>query len=158
VKIEIIPLSDITPYANNPRDNEAAVDAVARSIKEYGFRQPIVVDPDCVIVAGDTRYKAAQRLGLDTVPVHRADLTPQQIAAYRLEDNKSGELADWDFSKLKIELDALKADEFDFGALSFSTDELGESPGFNPVGVDEQPRLDEKKPITCPNCSHEFTT
>src|SRR3989304_2593936 len=101
MKIEQWKLSDIKPYAGNPRQNDAAVDAVAASIKEFGFRQPIVVDIDGVIICGHTRYKAAQKLGLQEVPVHVAtDLTPAQIKAYRIADNKTADLAVWDYQLL----------------------------------------------------------
>jgi hypothetical protein len=90
MKIEIRPLSEIRPYPNNPRTNDQAVDAVAASIREFGFRQPIVVDEEGVIVCGQTRYKAARKLGLEKVPVHMAkDLTPEQIRAYRIADNQT---------------------------------------------------------------------
>lgn len=96
---------EIMPYHNNPRNNEDAVDAVAASIQEFGFQQPIVIDPEGVIVAGHTRYQAAKKLHLNTVPVKIADdLTPEQIRAYRLADNKTAELATWDFEKLQLEM------------------------------------------------------
>jgi DNA modification methylase len=127
MKIEQRKLSEITPYENNPRQNDAAVDAVAASIKEFGFRQPIVVDTQGVIICGHTRYKAALKLGLEKVPVHVAkDLTPAQIKAYRIADNKSAELADWNYELLPIELSELKGMDFDLGLLGFSTDELAE--------------------------------
>ena len=90
MKIEQWKLSDIKPYPGNPRQNDAAVDAVVESIREFGFRQPIVVDTEGVIIVGHTRYKAALKLGLTEVPVHVAtDLTPAQIKAYRIADNQS---------------------------------------------------------------------
>ena len=96
MKIELRKLSEIKPYPGNPRVNDAAVAAVAASIREFGFRQPIVVDEDGVIIVGHTRWKAARKLGLETVPVHVAmGLTPAQVKAYRLADNKTGELSDW---------------------------------------------------------------
>lgn len=89
-----IKLSDITPYENNPRKNDEAVDLVANSIKEFGFKQPIVVDADGVIIAGHTRYKAAKKLGIESVPVlYATDLTDDQVKAYRLADNKVSEAA-----------------------------------------------------------------
>ncbi len=127
MKIEQWKLSEITPYENNPRQNAAAVDAVAASIKEFGFRQPIVVDTQGVIICGHTRYKAAQKLGLEKVPVHVAkDLTPAQIKAYRIADNKTADLAVWDYELLPIELSELKGMDFDLGLLGFSPDELAE--------------------------------
>ena len=105
MKIEMRKLSEVKPYEKNPRVNDNAVDAVARSIKEFGFRQPIVVDAESVIICGHTRWKAAQKLGLETVPVHVAtDLTPEQVRAYRIADNRLAELAEWDKNLLPIEL------------------------------------------------------
>lgn len=125
MKIQLKPLSDIKPYPNNPRINNDAVEAVATSIEQFGFRQPIVVDTEGVIICGHTRYKAALHLDLKKVPVHVAtDLTPEQIKAYRIADNKTGELADWDFELLPIELAELQGLDFDIGLLGFDQDEL----------------------------------
>lgn len=117
MQIEQVRLEDIKPYENNPRLNDGAVEAVANSIREFGFKNPIIVDADNVIVAGHTRYKAAQALELQQVPVIRADdLTPEQVRAFRLADNKTAELAEWDLPLLDIELDKLGAfDMSDFG-------------------------------------------
>jgi len=118
LKVEYRNIADLNPYANNPRLNDGAVDAVAASIKEFGFKVPIVVDSDGVIVTGHTRVKAAKKLGIDTVPVIVADdLTPEQVKAFRLADNKTGELAQWDFDKLDIELGDI--DEIDMGDFGF---------------------------------------
>jgi ParB-like chromosome segregation protein Spo0J len=110
-------LDEIKPYENNPRHNDNAVDAVANSIREFGFKVPIVVDSEGVIVAGHTRYKAAQKLGLQTVPCLVADdLNEEQINAFRLADNKVSELATWDEDLLNIELDNITdIDMGDFG-------------------------------------------
>src|SRR5438128_9810613 len=90
MQVELRRITTIRPYENNPRLNDQAVDAVAASIREFGFRQPIVVDADGVIIVGHVRYKAALKLGLKKVPVHVAkDLTPEQIKAYRIGDNKT---------------------------------------------------------------------
>ena len=100
---------DLIPYEKNPRVNENAVEAVAESIKEFGFKVPIVIDKYNVIVAGHTRLKAALSLGLDKVPcVVADDLTPEQVAAFRLADNKTAELADWDYGLLDEELKRLQ--------------------------------------------------
>ena len=108
--------AELIPYANNPRNNDKAVDAVAASIRDFGFKIPIVVDSDGVIVAGHTRLKAAQKLGLESVPVIVADdLTEDQVKAFRLADNKTAELAEWDFETLEKELDEIKIDMSDFG-------------------------------------------
>lgn len=111
-------LNEIKPYENNPRHNDNAVDAVANSIREFGFKVPIVVDSEGVIVAGHTRYKAAQKLGLQTVPCIVADdLNEEQINAFRLADNKVGELATWDLDTLKVELDNIG--EIDLSGMGF---------------------------------------
>ena len=124
-KVEIWDISAVTPYDKNPRLNDKAVDAVAASLREFGFRQPIVVDAEGVIIAGHTRFKAANQLGLTKVPVHVAkDLTPEQIRAYRIADNKSGEIAEWDFEILPIELSELRDSGFDMTGLGFSEKEL----------------------------------
>src|ERR1700680_1352680 len=103
--VEMRPITSIRPYENNPRINDAAVDAVAASIKEFGFRQPIVVDEQGVIVVGHTRYKAALKLGMAEVPVHVATgLTPAQLKAYRIADNQTARLSEWDNDKLTAEL------------------------------------------------------
>ena len=101
--------TELIPYENNPRNNDGAVDAVAASIKEFGFKVPIVIDKDGVIVAGHTRLKAAKKLGLETVPCIIADdLSEEQIKAFRLADNKAAELAEWDFEKLELEMMEIK--------------------------------------------------
>jgi DNA modification methylase len=127
MQVELRPITAIHPYLQNPRQNEQAVAAVAASIREFGFRQPIVVDESGEIIVGNTRYKAALRLGLEQVPVHEATgLSPSQIKAYRLADNKTAELADWDHDLLVQELTALQGMDFDLGVAGFSGDELTE--------------------------------
>lgn len=111
-------INSITPYERNPRLNDNAVDAVAASIKEFGFKNPIIIDKDGVIVAGHTRLRAAKKLGLETVPCIMADdLTPEQIKAFRLADNKTAELADWDLELLDLELADIDLDMEVFGFL-----------------------------------------
>jgi hypothetical protein len=123
--IEMRPIESITPYDKNPRVNDPGVDAVAASIKEFGFRQPIVVDEQNVIIVGHTRYKAALKLGLKMVPVHVArGLTPAQAKAYRLADNQTASLSQWDDSLLPLELAELQAMDFDLNLTGFSADEL----------------------------------
>jgi DNA modification methylase len=125
MKIEIWPIERIRPYDNNPRLNDGAVDAVAASLREFGFRQPVVVDGDGVIVVGHTRYKAALKLRLTEIPVHVAnELSPEQARAYRIADNQTATLAQWDAELLPLELGALQAAEFDLGLLGFSPDQL----------------------------------
>ncbi len=123
--VELRSLDSIRPYQQNPRLNDAAVAAVVASIQEFGFRQPIVVDGDGVVVVGHTRLKAAQRLGMTEAPVHvTRDLTPDQVRAYRLADNKLAELAEWNMELLPIELGQLQQADFDLELLGFDRDEL----------------------------------
>lgn len=132
-KIEIVykNVDELREYENNPRNNEKAVAAVAASIELAGFKVPIVIDGNGVIVAGHTRVKAAKRLGMQTVPCIVADdLTDEQIRAFRLADNKVSEQASWDFGKLDAELEALAAAGMDMTAFGFADadDEDGDSP------------------------------
>jgi site-specific DNA-methyltransferase (adenine-specific) len=109
---------ELIPYVNNPRQNDEAVDYVAASISEFGFKVPIIIDSSNVIVAGHTRLRAAKKLGLETVPCIMADdLSEQQIKAFRVADNKVGEMATWDLDKLMIELEAL--DDIDMSDYGF---------------------------------------
>jgi DNA modification methylase len=125
MQIELKPIGQIKPYQNNPRLNDAAVAAVANSLREFGWRQPIVVDAEYVIICGHTRFKAAQRLGLTQVPVHVArDLTPAQVKAYRIADNQTATLAEWDMDLLPLELAGLQEASFDLSLLGFGADEL----------------------------------
>ncbi len=125
MNIELRPLAEIKPYEKNPRINDAAVDAVAESIRRFGFRQPIVVDTEGVIVVGHTRWKAARKLGLASVPVHVAtDLTPEQARAYRVADNQTNTLAEWDLQLLPNELAELRDSGIDWLQLGFDEDEL----------------------------------
>jgi DNA modification methylase len=125
MKVELIDIGRVIPYARNPRRNEAAIAKVAASIKEYGFRQPIVVDEEMVIIAGHTRLQAAQQLGLSKVPVHIATgLTNTQIKAYRLADNRTAQEAEWDEELLGLELGELAEQGFDLDLTGFDGDEL----------------------------------
>lgn len=118
MEIEEVKLQDLRPYERNPRKNEAAVPVVMESIRSFGFKVPLVIDKDNVIVCGHTRYKAAKRLGMDTVPCIRADdLTPEQIRAFRLVDNRAAEMSEWDIDLLGIELDDIT--DIDMGIFGF---------------------------------------
>lgn len=108
LKIEYINIAKLIPYINNPRINDNAVDKVAASIKEFGFKNPIIIDNENVIVAGHTRMLASRKLGLKEVPVIKADdLSEKQIKAFRIADNKTSEFAEWDMELLEIELEGL---------------------------------------------------
>ena len=152
-KIVYIEIDRLKEYENNPRKNEAAVSAVAESIKNFNFQVPIVVDANNVIVAGHTRVKAAQKLGMETVPCIIADdLTPEQIKAFRLADNKTGELAGWDFAKLEEELAAL--DGFDMSAFGFVQNEDVDIDRFFEDAGEKKEK--EPKRIQCPHCGEWF--
>jgi hypothetical protein len=125
MQVELRPLAALRPYTNNPRHNDQAVEAVAASIREFGFRQPIVIDEEGVIVVGHTRYKAALKLGLDKVPVHVATgLTPAQLKSYRLTDNQTAQLSTWDYDRLPLELGELQKLDFEMSLTGFSAEEL----------------------------------
>lgn len=143
-------IAEITPYENNPRRNDTAVAAVEESIKQCGYIAPIIVDEDGVILAGHTRYKALVDMGETEVRVLVADgVTEEQKKKYRLLDNKTGELAGWDFEKLAVELDGLDFGDFDFGfdSDSFEWEDLVE---------DMEPKEKEPKKIQCPHCGEWF--
>lgn len=142
--IKEIKTNDLKPYENNPRNNDTAVEAVANSIREFGFKVPIVIDKNNVIVAGHTRWKAANMLGLEKVPCIVADdLTDEQVKAFRLADNKTAELAEWDFEKLEAELAEL-ADEFQMDEFGFEN--LIDEP--TEIIEDEIPDVDEENEPT----------
>ena len=168
-EIELRDIGSIFPYDKNPRFNDGAVDAVAASLKEFGFRQAIVVDGDGIIVCGHTRLKAAQKLGLTKVPVHVAkDLTPEQVKAFRIADNKTSDLSDWDYDILPIELSELQDAGFDLELLGFDEKELLKLMAAEPTegltdddAVPEPPKVAVTQPgdlyllgayTVCPHC------
>ena len=121
-QIREVKVGDIRPYEKNPRRNDASVDAVANSIREFGFRAPIIVDRDGVIIAGHTRWKAARKLKLKTVPViYAEDMTPEQAEAYRIADNSAGSASEWDAELLK-EILAGIGDSYDMADFGLDTD------------------------------------
>ena len=135
-------IDEIIPYENNPRRNEKAVDAVAKSIKEFGFKNPIIVDKDHVIISGHTRRLASIKLGLDKVPCYIAeDLTDEQVRAFRLADNRVASFATWDEEKLREEIKGIAGiDMTDFG---FREDAIKDI-------------FKEPKVHTCPKCGYEW--
>lgn len=165
MEIKYFTLSEIKPYERNPRKVDRAVDYVANSIREFGFKVPIVVDRQNVIVCGHARYKAAKKLKLESVPVIVADdLTEEQVNAFRLIDNKTQELSSWNFSKLIEELDAL-TDEFNMQLMGFNEqDKKKPSSGSGEAeqNLDEGEELDlgdfedEQFKCTCPSCGFRF--
>lgn len=147
-------VKDLKMYENNPRNNDQAVEEVAKSIQEFGFKVPMVIDKNNVIVCGHTRYKACVKLGIETVPcVVADDLSPEQIRAFRLVENKTNELASWDFEKLNQELDELDGlmdmEEFNFS----NFEELEYHDGGGTLEYEDEPK---KPSVVCPNCGMEF--
>ena len=125
MKIQEVNIDDIIPYAKNPRQNDEAIAKVASSLKEFGWRQPIVVDKEMVVIAGHTRLGAARRLNYSKVPIHIAtDLTENQIKAYRIADNRVGQEAKWDEDLLSLELKDLQLDGYDLEQTGFNNEEL----------------------------------
>ncbi|MFO8013982.1 MAG: ParB N-terminal domain-containing protein, partial [Phycisphaerae bacterium] len=152
MKVEMREVESLQPYEQNPRQNTDAVDAVAKSIAEFGFRQPLVVTPEGLIIIGHTRWMAARQMGLARVPVHVAKgLSDAQIRALRIADNATGEIATWDYDLLPIELTALRDAEFDLGLIGFDDEELA---GLLNPGVKEG----ETDPDAVPEPPDEATT
>lgn len=124
MQIELLQIEKLIPYANNARNNEKAVDKVAASIKEFGFRNPIIIDKNNEIIAGHTRLLAAKKLGLKEVPTIRADdLTAEQVKAFRIADNKTAEYSEWNFELLAQELEELKLADYDLSLTAFDLSE-----------------------------------
>ena len=157
-------VEDLIPYVNNPRNNENAVDKVASSIAEFGFKSPIIIDKNNVIISGHTRLLASKKLGLKEVPVIKADdLTEAQVKAFRIADNKVSEYAQWNEDLLKIEIDTLKEldfdvldtgfEEFEIDALELKFKEFEDLEGAEADLLNnyEEPN---KKELCCPSCGH----
>ena len=163
LKVESWPVEKVVPYARNPRKNDGVpVAKVKASLKEFGWRQPIVVDSEGVIIVGHTRYQAAIELGMKSVPVHVAEgLTAAQVKAYRIADNKTGDFAEWDFDLLKLEFTELEELDFNLEMTAFDTGEMTSiffEPDFAPGTEADQGKLDELQPkiVQCPHCGQEF--
>lgn len=147
MEIKNLKIHDLKPYEKNPRKNDEAVQYVAESIKQFGFKVPIIIDKNNVIVAGHTRFKAAKKLGISEVPcIVAEDLTEEQIKAFRLADNKVAEMADWDFDLLFGELDDLL--EFDMSAFGFIEEE---EPDLDEIESDKEKTGRVIVSINCPS-------
>ena len=149
-----VSIEKLREYENNPRKiSEEAVNAVARSIQEFGFKVPVVIASDYEIVCGHTRVRAAKQLEMSAVPcVVADDLTPEQIKAFRLADNKTAELSGWDFEKLDIEIEELDFDMSDFGFLE--QEEIDIDSFFE--REQEKMKDHEEKLVTCLECGAKF--
>ena len=156
LKVKNIPVEEIKIYENNPRRiNDDAIKAVLASIKEFGFKVPVILDSDKVIIAGHTRVMAAQKLGLSEVPcVIAEDLTPEQIKAFRLADNKTGELSSWDFEKLDLELKGLS--DIDMSDFGFELDTSVDRNEPENEEIDTEEFGEEKFKHECPRCGFKF--
>ncbi len=142
-------LTELVPYENNPRNNKDAVEYVAESIREFGFKIPLVIDKNNVIVCGHTRYLAAERLGMKELPCIIADdLTDEQINAYRLADNKVHEYSEWDFEMLQSELDEIA--DIDMEKFLFVPTDKKEAKEA------KEKKTHNDKTIVCPKCGQEF--
>ncbi len=158
MKIQMMKIGEITPYEKNPRINDKAVDAVCKSLQEFGWQQPIVVDANHVIIIGHTRTKAAQKLGWTEVPVVVAEnLSPEQVKALRIADNKTGEIAEWDYNLLPAELQDLCSAGYDATLTGFSLEDIGDilagedtptDGATDPDAVPEPPKEANSKPGT----------
>ena len=146
MNIEVLPIDELLQYENNPRNNAGAVDYVAESIKDFGFKVPLVIDKNNVIVCGHTRYLAAEKLGIKELPCIVADdLTDEEINAFRLADNKVHEYSEWDFDLLQSELSSIT--EFDMSKFLFSQTE--------PKKQKEKKSCNDRT-VICPKCGGEF--
>jgi DNA modification methylase len=152
MKIEIADINSIKPYENNPRKlKDSAIEKVAMSLKEYGFRQPIVVDKNRIIVVGHTRYRASKKLGFKEVPVTVADnLTPEQVNAYRIADNRTAEESEWDSELLAMEIKDLEAKDFKLDLLGFNEDQLNDMLFEDKQGLTDEDEVPEapEEPIS----------
>lgn len=150
LEIKYIPINEIKPYKNNPRLNEEAIPYVMNSIKEFGFKNPIILDKNNVIVAGHTRLESAKRLDMKEIPVIYADdLTDEQVKAFRLADNKVSEKSMWDYTKLDEELDNILDVDMSIFDFDINTDDLE-------LDYDNENEVEDinKKLCRCPKCGH----
>ena len=151
LKIEYVDINNIKPYKKNPRKNEDAIPYVMESIKQFGFKNPVILDKDNVIVCGHTRIESAKRLGITEIPcIYADDLTDEQIKAFRLADNKVGEIAEWDIDLLDTELDdILNIDMSDFGFENIDID-WDNVEDLSATTYDKP----EHNMLECPQCHH----
>lgn len=162
-KLEYLPVTKLTAYETNSRTHsDEQISQIAASINEFGFTNPVLIDPDNTIIAGHGRVQAAKQIGMDEVPCLRlSHLTEAQRKAYVIADNKLALNAGWDDELLRQEIAELKDIEFDISLLGFSEEELNLIEGninFEPSSEDDQGKLDQLEPkwVACPHCGKEF--
>lgn len=164
LQVEAVDIGALKPWERNPRAHKEDIDALVKSIQTFGWTNPILVQRETNrVIAGHGRLEAAKRAGLTQVPVIYLDLDDKKATAYTIADNKLAENSEWDIPQLKELLVELDSGDFDLTATGYNEAELKalidwERDTFAPVGIEEQSRLDQKKPIQCPECGHEFTT
>ena len=163
MKLQRLKLTEIKPYENNPRKNDAAVNAVAESIRQCTYVTPIIMDENHVIIAGHTRYKALVALGMDEAECLICEgLTEEQKKKYRFLDNKTGEKATWDLMKLEVELEGLYLEGFDFFGMAIelpvdsNSDKGSENEPVGTTEIDTEVFGDEEFKYECPNCGFRF--
>ena len=159
-EIKYLPIDQIIPYENNPRKNEKAVEMAARSIEEFGFNVPLLIDKNNVIIAGHTRYKAALELQIKELPCIVLDLDDNLARQYRIIDNKTSDLSSWDYEKLTYEMDSVP--EMDFSIFGLNNEEETEEEGQVTGSLDEGVELDlgdyedDQFEIECPYCGFKW--
>ena len=155
LEIKYIPIEEITPYKNNPRINEDAIPFVMNSIKEFGFKNPIILDKNNIVVAGHTRLESAKRLKMEEIPcIYADDLTEEQIKAYRLADNKVSEKSMWDYDKLEEELDNIL--DIDMSKFDFNIDNFEIEIPEEKEETEKSTETKDKHEHICPNCGLKF--
>lgn len=155
MEIVVKNVEELIPYENNPRNNENAVEYVAESIYQFGFKVPIIIDSNNIVVAGHTRLKAAKKLGIDEVPCIVADdLTEDQVRAFRLADNKVAEKATWNMELLELEIGEIEGFNMeDFGFIELSDIDVD---NFFEDAEPKEEKEEEKKEVQCPHCGMWF--
>jgi ParB-like chromosome segregation protein Spo0J len=159
-KIEMLKTEDLVPYARNSRTHsDEQVAQIAASIKEFGFTNPVLVDDKNGIIAGHGRVTAAYKLGITEVPcVRLSHLSETQKRAYVIADNQLATKSGWNYDMLSVEIDELNDAKYNISLVGFTPEELENmigSPNIPPI-IDENPSENDKKPVICPKCSHEF--
>lgn len=167
MQVESVPIDSLhADPANVRRHGEKNLAAIKASLARFGQQKPVVVDASGVVRAGNGTLEAARELGWESIAVVRTPLNGSEATAYAIADNRTAELAEWDETGLAEQLRALQSEDFDLGAVGYEDAELdamierlgGELvPDFQPASIDDQGRLDQKAPVTCPECGHEFT-
>lgn len=160
MKVEAVALATLVLDPSNARKHATKnLEAIKGSLAKFGQQKPIVVGKGNVVIAGNGTLEAARALGWDKIDVVRTKLEGPEAIAFAIADNRTGELAEWDSGVLSETLKSLQAMDFDLGAIGFDHVDMVAlaPPTFEPVGEDEQGKLDEKAKTSCPECGHEFT-